>query len=183
MLLKYLQYRYVKLRLPAYLRGDLPAHTRRFIARQIDENPLCQRAYRQARAGEQLLERTLPIIGKPSEDQLDAIWTNIQAELQQPAPTSITRSNYSFSYGMAVVVLCLLMLSPLTMATGTRALDAPLPEHPLPERTVSLTTPASTPSASGGAVTLLVDHQEAVQSTRRSTIPLQNTPAPHTPGI
>lgn len=142
MLLKYLKYRYVKARLAAYLDGELPANTRRFIAREIDENPLAYREYLRARQTKQALERLLPSFGKPETGQLDAIWANIQGELQQESrPRRPLRPQFSFAYGFAVIVIAMLLLAPLAFDTH-RASASALPSLPAPE--ILTTSPAIT---------------------------------------
>jgi anti-sigma factor RsiW len=184
MLLNYLRYRYVKTRMNAYLDGELPLTARRFIARQIDENPLCYRDYIRAKQSKQELERSLPTVGQVQAGQLDNLWATIQAELNQPE-NSTTRTNprpsYSLSYGVAMLILAIIMLAPFAI-DASRMSVSPVPQHPLPEETALLTSPASTPDAHPRAIALVVDTAVQVQSTHRSGIPLQNTPAPHTPG-
>ena len=128
MLLKYLQYRYVKARMTAYLDGELPVKTRRFIARQIDENPLCYQEYIRTKQTRQELERTLPVFGKASTGQLDNLWANIQEELNQPETKTLLqrRPGYSLSYGVAMLVLAIIMLAPFAIDAG-RANLLPVP--------------------------------------------------------
>ncbi len=181
MLVKYLQFRYVKARMTAYLDGDLPVKTRRFIARQIDENPLCYREYIRAKQTRQEIERTLPVFGKADSGQLDNLWANIQAELNQPETESVPMSHrpgYSLSYGVAMLILVIIMLAPFAIDAGRSSIS---PEsHSLPEHLTGQTSPASTPDAEFRAVAVAVNTE--VQVTSASRIPLQNTPAPRTPG-
>lgn len=181
MLLKYLQYRYVKARMTAYLDGDLPVKTRRFIARQIDENPLCYQDYIRAKQTRQELERALPTFGKPESGQLDNLWANIQLELNQPEFVVVQSRQpygYSLSYGVAMLVLAIIMLAPFAIDAGRSSL---LPvSHALPEQVAELALSAATPDSEVRAVAIAVNTE--VQSSTVSSVPLQNTPAPRTPG-
>lgn len=180
MLINYLRYRYVKNRMTAYLDGDLPVKTRRFIARQIDENPLCYREYIQAKQSRQEIERSLPTFGKAENGQLDTIWANIQAELNQPetgpAPMMM-RPRYSLSYGVAMIIFAIIMLTPYALDVR-RADESPVPQHPLPEQVVRNTSPAGTPVAETRAIAFVVntDSQVETQASNRLSVPLQNTP-------
>lgn len=181
MLLKYLQYRYVKARMMAYLDGDLPVKTRRFIARQIDENPLCYQDYIRAKQTRQELERTLPVFGTAESGQLDNLWANIQAELNQAdtaTPQVKHPYSYSLSYGVAMLVLAIIMLAPFAIDAGRSGLS-PV-SHALPEQVAELALSAATPDAEVRVVAVAVNTEE--QSITVSSIPLQNTPAPRTPG-
>lgn len=180
MLIKYLQFRYVKARLNAYLDGDLPLKTRRFIARQIDENPLAYREYIRLKQTRQELERSLPVFGKADSGQLDALWANIQQELSQPEPIAqrtLRPVHYSLSYGVAMLLFVIIILTPFAIDAGRTGLS-PVPQ-PFPESTADLTL-ASTPDANSRAIALAITTQEQV--TGLPEIPLQNTPAPKTPG-
>lgn len=186
MLLNYLKYLYVKNRMTAYLDGELSIKSRRFVARQIDENPLCYQEYILAKQTKQELERSLPMIGKADAPQLDNLWANIQAELNQPdeiaAPIrSIRRPSYSLSYGVAVLLFALLLLTPFAI-DASRASISPIPQHPLPEEITGLTSRAGTPAPDSTAIALAVNTTSQVQTTLGSEMPLQNTPAPRTPG-
>jgi anti-sigma factor RsiW len=144
MLLKYLKYRYVKVHLAAYLDGELPASTRRFIAREIDQNSLAYREYLRAKQTKQELERALPAFGKAEAGQLDAIWANIQGELQKeerPVKARRLRPQFSFAYGMAMVLVVMLILAPLAF-DAHRVNAASVPSQPSPE--LQATSPATT---------------------------------------
>jgi anti-sigma factor RsiW len=171
MLLKYLKYRYVKARLAAYLDGELPAKTRRFIARQIDENPLAYQEYIRARQTKQSLERALPSFGKPESGQLNAVWANIQREMQKeerPPRNRRLRPQYSFGYGFAVVLIALLMIAPFAF-DAQRVSASSVPSQPSPE--LQTTSPAIT-EAQATAVAFVGDAK--VTDDLRSN--LQNTP-------
>lgn len=181
MLLKYLQYRYVKARMNTYLDGDLPVKTRRFIARQIDENPLCYQDYIRAKQTRQELEHSLPSFGTPQVGQLDNLWVNIQAELNQPDTVTAHPKHpygYSLSYGVAMLLLAFIMLAPFAIDAGRSSLS-PV-SHALPEQVAELALSAATPDAEVRAVAVAINTE--VQSRTVSSIPLQNTPAPRTPG-
>ncbi len=186
MLLNYLKYRYVKARMTAYLDGELSTKSRHFVARQIDENPLCYREYILAKQSKQELERSLPMFGKADRAQLDNLWANIQTELNQPDELAtplrrVHRPSYSLSYGVAALLLAILLLTPFAIDVS-RASISPIPEQPSPEETVGVTSRAGTPAPVSTAIALAADTTSHVQTTLQSEIPLQNTPASRTPG-
>jgi anti-sigma factor RsiW len=173
MLLKYLKYRYVKARLAAYLDGELPAKTRRFIARQIDENPLAYREYIRARQTKQVLDDALPSFGKAEAGQLKAVWANIQSELQnteKPMRSRPVRSHFSFGYGLAVAFFALLLISPFAF-DAHRVSASSVPSQPSPEE-LQTTSPAIT-EAQATAVAFVGDVQ-GTDDLRSNN--LQNTP-------
>ena len=176
MIINYLKYRYVKTRMTAYLDGELSDQSRRFIARQIDENPLCYREYIQAKQSKQELERSLPSFGQAEAGQLDKIWANIQSELNQPEAIPVTRvmprQNYSLSYGVAMLILAIIMLTPFAI-DASRSNISPVPQHPLPEESVNLTLPASTPDAEARVIAFAVNTEVQSQATSRTSLPLQ----------
>jgi hypothetical protein len=184
MLLKYLRYRYIKMRMLDYLDGELPAKTRRFIARQIDENPLCYQEYIRARQTKQSIERDLSTFGRAEKRQLELIWANIQIELDSDknanTPDS-TRLNthYSWGYGLATVMLAMILLAPFAL-DASRVNASVLPQHPLPELALTQTSPAKTEAISPTSVAFAQDTQ--LQSTDDLSAKLQNTPEPTTPG-
>jgi anti-sigma factor RsiW len=181
-MLKYLRYRYATAKMAAYVNGELPLKTRRFISRFLDEDPRVYEEYIRQRQTKLELERQLPVFGRPQQKQLDSIWTAIQAEMNAPDKSDITptatRPRYSLGYGLAVVLCALALLVPLAFDTS-RANASAVPEKPLPE-TVEFTTPShDTPSAQPTSIAV------AARTETRATddvADLQNTPAPHTPG-
>ncbi|MEO1287730.1 MAG: hypothetical protein AAFV93_08170 [Chloroflexota bacterium] len=182
MLIKYLQYRYVKARMMAYLDGELSLQTRRFIARQIDENPLCYREYISAKQTHQELKQSLPTFGTANDSQLDAIWATIQQEMAQPAPTSQPtrlQPSYRLSYSVALLVLGIILLAPFAIDVSRSQL-VPVAQ-PLPDDTLEITLPASTPEADSQMIAFAVETYAQIGVTSRPNIPLQNTPAPQTP--
>ncbi|MEM9951190.1 MAG: hypothetical protein AAF846_06315 [Chloroflexota bacterium] len=184
MLIKYLQYRYVKARMMAYLDGELSLQTRRFIARQIDENPLCYREYISAKQTHQELKQSLPTFGTAQDSQLNAIWATIQQEMTQPAPISTPQRtrlqpSYRLSYSVALLVLGIILLAPFAIDVS-RSQPVPIAQ-PLPDDTLEITLPASTPEADSQMIAFAVETYAQIGATSRPNIPLQNTPAPQTP--
>jgi anti-sigma factor RsiW len=172
MLLKYLKYRYVKARLAAYLDGELPTKTRRFIARQIDENPLAYREYIRAKQSKQVLEDALPSFGKPEAGQLNAVWANIQSELQKEETPKQRRpllSHFSFGYGFALALFTLLLIAPFAF-DAQRVSASTVPSLPAPE--LQTTSPAIT-EAQATAVAF-IGHAQGTDDLRSNN--LQNTP-------
>lgn len=184
MVIEYLQYRYVKARMTAYLDGDLTPKARRFIARQIDENPLCYREYISAKQTHQELERILPTLGKADAGQLDAIWANIQSELVQASPEPRQRTlqpQYRLSYSVALLVLGILMLTPFVIDAGRSQL-VPVAQLPAPDEAIlQVTSAVATPYPDAQAIAFAVQTASETRATVDASIPLQNTPAPQTP--
>jgi anti-sigma factor RsiW len=181
MLLKYLRYRYVKARMTAYLDGELPTQTRRFIARQIDENPLCYQEYIRSRQAKQALERDLPTFGRAGQSQLDNIWANIQSELKAVDSVGISRPrrlSYSWAYGFAALMMALILLAPFALDARHLGVSN-IPKQPLPEIAATQTSPAQTASVNPTSVAFAQDTE--VQSTDDLSAELQNTPVPNKP--
>ncbi|MGB7340954.1 MAG: hypothetical protein WBC91_18800 [Phototrophicaceae bacterium] len=182
MIIKYLQYRYVKARMGAYLDGELSPQSRRFIARQIDENTRCYRLYIDSKQTKQELERYLPSMGKPQTGQLESLWLNIQSELHQPQQRTVHRQpKYSLSYGVALLVLAIMLLTPLALDTRL-AYSTPIADYALPViDTAQITSAITTPDANVQVIALAHQTDIHLGATRQATVPLQNTPAPRTP--
>ena len=110
-MLRYLQKRYVRARLTAYIDGELNPASRRFVARLIDEHSDLYADYMTLRETRRNLERELPLIGRIDTHQMNNMWANINAQLQTEealsAPPQSHRTpepRFSFSYGMAVII-------------------------------------------------------------------------------
>jgi hypothetical protein len=180
MLLKYLRHRYVKARMTAYLDGELSTQTRRFIARQIDENPLCYQEYIRSRQTKQALELDLPTFGRARQGQLDNIWANIQSELKVVDGVVISRPrlSYSWAYGFAALMMALILLAPFALDARHLGVSN-IPKQPLPEIAATQTSPAQTASVNPTSVAFAQDTE--VQSTDDLSAELQNTPIPNKP--
>lgn len=184
-MLNYLRYRYAKARMPAFVNGELPPKSRRFIARLIDDDSRVYQDYIRQRQTKQELERQLPTFGRPDSGQLDALWTTIQTQISSKdtadsVSRSVSPSRYPVGYGLAMI-LCVVALSiPLTF-DSTKASASSLPQQPQPEIAVTLTTPSrDTPAAEPTTVAYVAETQP--HATDNLASDLQNTPEPNTPG-
>lgn len=169
------KYRYCKVHMAQYLSGDLSDTTRRRIARYIDECEDCYNEYIRQRNLANKLERELPIMGRPSEQKLDNIWSAIQSELELPDTESSMltykpRRNMTFGYGLVMLMMILILLAPLVIGYHTSVSSVDLP--PRPQTANIVKTP-----------TTIAQNTEIVAAVTQSTVPLrfpllQNTPAP-----
>lgn len=172
------KYRYCKVHMAQYLSGDLSDTTRRRIARYIDECQDCYDEYIRQRNLANELERELPSLGRPSTQKLDNMWASIQAEMALPTETQSNmlyrpRRHPKWSYGLVMMVVALLLLTPL--AVGHHVSASPVELPPRPQALVIVKTPAVV--AQDNHVVL------ASISITQPSIPikfplLQNTPAP-----
>lgn len=179
-MLKYLRYRYAKIKMAAYINDELPPNTRRFIGRLINDDERVYNEYIRQRQTQRELERQLPIFGRPDAEQLDSMWANIQTQLNTPhSPTvalNATRQFYSLSYGVALGLCVLALMVLLTLDSGKAS--AAVASRLLPE-TVEFTTPDTPPvKLTSVAVAVRID----TLATDEVAAGLQNTPAPRTPG-
>ena len=168
------KYRYCKVHMAQYVRGDLSDASRRRIARFIDECRDCRREYIRQAAFAGRLERELPLLGRPDSRRLDALWTSIQTELHLPAGQTAAlrfgrRRSHSLGYGLVMLALSIALLIPMALGyhVSVAALDLP----PRPQTAAIVTTPRTLPQ----------NRPPAFISTRskapRRRLLLQNTPA------
>ena len=164
--------RYCKKRMTAFIHGELPPHVRRRIGRYIDECPDCYAEYLRQRELARDLERGLPSVGMPCVSQLDRIWAGVQAELSNTPPPHRPARRYSFSYGMAVVLMAVMVVLPGAVAGQHARMN--VPSQPAPELQVLQKTPTSQ------AALPVLPTAVAVASTEDSSsvtvVLLQNTP-------
>lgn len=173
------KYRYCKAHMARYLSGDLSDSARRRIARYIDECEDCYQEYIRQRTLVNKLERNLPVLGRPSTQKLENIWSSIQSEmaLAGATPSSGTatfRSNGShntWSLGLVMLMLVLMLLIPLVVGYQASVASVPLP--PLPQVTENIKTP-----------TTVAENHVVLASITQPGVPLnipllQNTPAPN----
>jgi anti-sigma factor RsiW len=183
-MLKYLRYRYAKTKMTAYINGELPENTRRFVGRLINEDERIYNEYIRQRQTKQKLERELPTFGRPDAGQLSAVWANIQAEMSKPEKPDTppaSRPRYSLSYAVAAVMFALAVLIPFAF-DASHASAAASPQKSVPE-TVEFTTPDNKePSAQPTSIAVAAAIQTQAQVTDEVNADLQNTPAPRTPG-
>lgn len=171
----------------AYITGELPTATQRFISRQIDEDERCYDEYIRQRQTKNELERELSILGRANETQLNNIWANIQAELKNPtnassreAPLS-QRPQLQFSYGVIAIVLFLFAIVPLTFnAQPTTAQSVPT-QPPLPEVVVTAEVQQARKQATinptfVAIADLIVEQETAVVQTASKSTPVPDTP-------
>jgi anti-sigma factor RsiW len=178
-MLKYLRYRYAKTKMTAYINGELPPSMRRFIGRLINDDERVYNEYIRQRQTKLELERQLPAFGRPEEGRLNAIWVNIQAQLNTPdapvTPPPTARRSYSLSYGVALGLCVLALLIPFAF-DASHASAAVVPQ-------VLETEEFTTPDVTVLKVTsVAVAARSEVLPTHDVAVGIQNTPAPRTPG-
>lgn len=181
-MLRYLRFRYVKARMTAYINGELPQVTRRFIARQIDEDERCYNEYILQRRTKNELERILPTLGRSNEAQLNNIWSNIQAEMNKPSEMRMTAPKHSFQlgYGLVVVAMTLALLLPLTFeAQSVNAQDVPT-QQPMPQYALT-SEPDVVKQATINPTFVAIAEVMAQQTIEPQTASI-STPVPDTPG-
>lgn len=143
-MLRLLRLRYCRAHMNAYLDGTLSDTARRRVARYIDSDPACYAEYMRQRTLRQDLIQTLPRIGRPPAQRLDALWSAIQAEI---APQTIHSGrpmggllNLKAAYGFVGMAAALLLMLPLSVGGGQAGFA--LPQQPQP-RTQVVTATAS----------------------------------------
>lgn len=176
-MLNYLQKRYAKARMAAYIDGELKPSSRRFVARLIDQHPDLRAAYQQRREIRQQLERDLPVIGQVDSQQISAMWANIQAQMAddtlQVPPRTQHMPHFSLSYGVVMALVAMAMLLPLAFdaSTANAAVPAELPAPALPATTE---VPAQDQTAQ--TVVALKSETEELSTAVRPLVDEYNTP-------
>ena len=182
-MLRYLRFRYTKARMTAYLNDELPAQTRRFIARQIDSDSRCYDEYIRQRQTKNELDRTLPSFGRADRQQLSTIWANIQADLAKPLdpnPVTTKRPTYQLGYGVCIVVLvALLMLVPFSFDAQTVSAQTAPTQPPIPDLVVTVETKKQ--ATVNPTFVAYLESVETVATIEAETA-IKNTPVPDTPG-
>jgi anti-sigma factor RsiW len=125
----------VQTHLTAYIHGELPLKARRRVAAHLERCARCQAVYQRQRKQVHELEYEIPRIGQPQAGQLKRVWSNVQQELQTPAPRPSFR--YRASYGLAALFLVVAMIVPYVLS---RAEDEIPPSRTLPARAVAFAT-------------------------------------------
>ncbi len=179
----WLRQRYAKLRMPAFLRGELPLHLRRYVARQVHEDDSVYTDYQAQRHIADELERRLPTFGKPQPDALRRVWSHVQAEVATPsaAKQAFTLPRFRMRYGLIACVLALALMLPLLVDGYT--ISASVPQQPAPKVLRLTPTPDSaTDTAAADAVPIkptVVAYVELTEPGRDRWHKLpHNTPAP-----
>lgn len=181
MMLTYLRYRYVKSQMAAYVNGELAPQQRRFVARMIEQDDRCYTEYIRQRETQRELERGLPMFGRADTRQLDALWHDIQAELNTsptPDPRSQETSGLSLGYGLAVGLCAMALLLPFVFDTHkASALD--IPQQPAPAFEATVTVPQHTDEQK--VATVSTDTiQTGLIPIQTERVHLQHTPEPNT---
>jgi len=169
------KYRYCKVFMARYLRGDLPLPVRRRIGRYIDECADCRREYLAHRDFALELSRSLPALGRPGTAQLDILWQSLSSDLQrQPAPPRAYRDfgtgvSSPFSYSLVILAIVFVLLLPVGLGLHANMVVEPprVPQYAaLPHTPAQEQVQAPSIRATDGAV-------------QRNVAPaLQNTPSP-----
>lgn len=108
--------RYTRARLTAFINQELPASTRRYVARHLDHCPACRAHYKAQKGVRQTLMIEVPRLGQPAPQTLATLWTQITADLQQPAPTvTVTATRRPMLYGIAAGAASLMLLASMAL--------------------------------------------------------------------
>lgn len=166
--------RYCKARMLAYIQGELSPRSRRRMARYLDECPRCYQEYQRQRSTMLELEHTLPALGAASGEQLARIWSRVQVDMQR-RPGGI-RPIYHASYGLAALMLLIVLLLPLA-GTGGSASAAPLMQPEPVLRLVASTTLTPGSPALSATLSAPVTARGGQTSSVPETVP-PNTPRP-----
>lgn len=135
----------------AYTHDELPPSVRRRVVRHLNTCESCYTTYIQEWQLAHDLTQAVSRIGQPPRSSLAKVWLAVDAERQR------TVSHQRFAvfqgrYGVAMLLLALTLILPLTMGSGGVTWAAP-PTQPAPHSVVANRTPAH-PSAVGTLVAL-----------------------------
>lgn len=175
----WLRQRYAKMRMPAFLRGDLPLRARRYVARQVDADPLSYADYTQERQLADELARRLPTHGRPNQATLNRVWSRIQADLaHQPAAdaraASVRLPRFRLRYSLVMLVMVVALLLPLML--DNHMVSAAVPSPAAPEQAHLTPTAHRATVAAQPTIVALVELTEPGRD-RWHKLPA-NTPAP-----
>lgn len=171
------KYRYCKVFMARFVRGDLSPAARRRVGRYIDECEDCQREYIRHREFSHKLERNLPALGAPNAKRLDELWSSLQSELQTPAAQTMRISDFAspqsmqVSYGLVMLAISIALLLPMVIGFQTSLSPVDLPRMPHEINS------ASTRDADQASKPLI--NATAQPGARGGRPMLNNTPAPH----
>ncbi|MGB1288479.1 MAG: anti-sigma factor family protein [Aggregatilineales bacterium] len=175
--------RYNQARMPAFVSGDLPVETRRFIARHMETCPACRAEYERQKAAARNFTREMPVFASPLESRLDTLWASIAQELKQtPAPeTALPQQSATMPpklrYGFAVMMFIVaIMVMPSALRYGVDAQPG-VPSQPVPQLLIE--TPARTETALSTLRPTAIAQMQQTESVEINTTPalLENTPA------
>jgi anti-sigma factor RsiW len=119
----------------AYIHGELPLKARRRVAAHLERCSRCKAAYGRQRELVRELERELPRVGQAQSGQLSRVWSKVQKDIQAPAPRPTLQ--YRMSYGLAALILVLVMAVPFLMSLND---DEPVTARTLPAHAVAFAT-------------------------------------------
>jgi len=139
---------YCKARMVAFLNGELSPRSRRRMARFIDECDDCYTEYVRQREIQRNLNSDLRRIGSPDADVLSRILVDVKREVFAPRP-SPARMSYQ-RYGLATVVVTLMLIFPLLVGQDQRTQS--VATQPTPKFNVDQS--ATAPSSNIGAVAI-----------------------------
>lgn len=111
----------------AYLHRDLPAWGTRQVAAHLDHCPACRFQYERERQLADELRHIVPSLGQQVRPPaFDQVWAAMRRDPMRPLG-----SQYSLQYGMAMLVVTLLLLIPFALGKSHYVLAAP-PTQPPP---------------------------------------------------
>ncbi len=115
--------------LSAFVRGELNLRQRRRLLRQIDQSPQAYQQYQHWYRFEDNLKADMPCIGQPQKQDLNRIWTQIQAELN-PQSDFPRRRYIGLRYGFGVLAISMMIMIPFAIGNGNgerRVVTPPTP--------------------------------------------------------
>lgn len=161
--------RYCQAHLDGYLDGQLTPKARRRVAEHLARCESCYVEYVRRRDLHGELQRTLPLVGQRQMPDFARTWQAIRVEL--PHPTYERRRDQA-RYGLAAVMVMLVLLLPFTM--GHRDLPL-LPPRPAPDSTVKSGTPAHLEPIAIATVAVTQRHDDHT-ATELPTVPEPDAP-------
>jgi anti-sigma factor RsiW len=147
------KYHYCKVRMAAFINGELPPDMRRRMGRYIDECADCYAEYRRQRALLNDLSARLPTLGQPDNQQLERVWLAVQAELLPPSRQPVHPA-YFARYGLATLMLMVVLLVPFVLS-GRQMVSPAVATQPRPAVALSIATASAPHDNSPDAVVTL----------------------------
>lgn len=152
--------RFTRVWLGSYVRRELPAAPRAYVARHLRDCPQCRARHEEQARAMRELSQDLAVLGRPKRPRLESIWRGVQHNLAQPTPTMGLSHVYT-----AIAVTTFLMM----ILVGSSRHDMPalrLANDPPPVARLALTP---TPNS-------LLEMPLNAPSTLPARLVLQNTP-------
>jgi len=146
--------------LTAYIHGELTPRARRRVDVHLNGCSACAAEYTRHRRAARDLHSSIGGVGQPSRDQLSAIWTAVQTDLESPFHSKARRHSPLKMSAFIVAMVIVLMLPPLL---NRDRVYAQIPDSPTPllERVTQFISPE--------ALYMRVDATNTARSRRASS--------------